>query len=579
MTLKRQHTKPKAQPVTDWIFIADKYAKDAVADKKGKYFGKRVRQAAQRYLDDKKKQGKRAFPYYLCPVESTKVCRFFELLPHVEGSWDSENIKLEPWQVFILVNLFGWRRLSDGFRRFDTAYIEVARKNGKSVFASGIALYCLCCEGELGPQVKCAATTGSQARIVFNVAKAMVQRVAALREAFRLEGFVNVITCFANGGNMVPINAKASTQDGLNPHCTIMDELHAHKSRELFDVLKSARGARRNPLSVYITTAGYNILGVCYEQHKFTAQIMDKIIVADHYFGIIFSIDELDDPLNEAVWRKANPGWDRMNQKEFRSYALEARHSTEAMFEFKTKRLNVWTTAKNGFINIIKWQQAKHAIDLNRLKDLPCWGAFDLAAVSDLNAFVLVWLDGDTVYVWARFYLPEDAIDPRTEKNGIPYRTWVEKGFIQTTPGNVTDYGYIQKDIEAALKEFKIKSIAYDPWQAQDMANRLMAEGAPMIEFRQGTSSYNAPMREVERLVLSLKLAHGNNPVLTWNASNVVARRDVNENIAPNKKESFEKIDGFVAMTMAVGIMMRNEGGMVEGESVYATRGIVEVSV
>lgn len=563
---------------TDWIGIAKKYAETAAKDTKNLKHCRWVVGAAQRFLDDLKKRDKKKFPFYLCPIESAKVCNFFQLLPHIEGNWETKTLILEPWQVFILVNIFGWRRYSDGRRRFDTVYLEVARKNAKSTFASGIGLYCLMCEEEIGPQVKCAATTGDQARIVFEVAKKMVEKTPKMIQHFKLSAFTNVIACYKSGGNFKPINAKSSTQDGLNPHCSIIDELHAHQKRDLFDVLRSARGARKNPLSFYITTAGYNTLGVCFEQHNFSKKILQNLITADHYFCIIFTLDENDDPLDETKWVKANPNLNVSVQlKEMQDYAIEAYNSPETMSEFKTKRLNVWTTAKNGYISIPHWKLCDAPVDLDILKNVPCWGAFDLASVSDLNAFMLAWKLDDIIYTWGRFYLPEDVVMGRTEKNGIPYKTWVEQGYIQPTPGNVTDYAYIEKDILDCMERFNVRCVAYDPWNATDIAQRLAAEEVPVIEFRQGPQSYNAPMREIERVVLSKKFAHGGNPVLAWNASNVVARRDVNTNLAPDKKNSFEKIDGYVALAMAIGLMIKNENGQTEGASVYDQRGLIEI--
>lgn len=568
-----------AQLSNKWSIRAAQYAEAAIADKKQSKFCKYVRLAAKRFVSDLQKQKTINFPYYYDQNEAARACEFFSLLPHVEGSWDSPTVVLEDWQVFIICNIFGWRRVSDGRRRFDTVYIEVPRKNGKSFFASGIALFCLCMEGEKGPQIKCAATTGDQARIVFDVAKAMVNALPKLRAAFDVQAFKDTIACYKSGGNIKPINAKASTQDGLNPHCSILDELHAHKTRDLFDVLKSARGARKNPLSLYITTAGYNTLGVCYEQHKFLKKILEAVITADHYFGVIFTIDERDDPLDENVWQKANPNWRVINQTELKNYAIEARNSPEMMAEFKTKRLNVWTTAKNGHINIIKWQKCDAAVDLESLKSVPCWGGFDLASTSDLTALALIWKHEERVKCFLKFWLPEEVIEGRSEKNGIPYKHWADLGLITATPGAVTDYQFIEEEIYSLMNEFKIKCFAYDPWNSRDLVNRLMQKNVPLIEFRQGPASFNNPMREIDRLYIGKTLDHGGNPVLTWNASNLITRKDANGNLAPDKKNSSEKIDGYVALAMACGIMMANVGDQLEGESVYEDRGIVEIEI
>jgi phage terminase large subunit-like protein len=260
--------------------------------------------------------------------------------------WDTPTIRLEPPQVFILAVIFGWRRRSDGLRRFSSVYIEMARKGAKSTLTAGVALYCLCCEDEPGAQIIVGATTGEQAGKVFNPAKRMVEKTAALREAFGLEAWARSVTCAASGGFIQPINAKGKTQDGWNPHVGILDELHAHPDRSLFDVITSAFGARRNPLRWVITTAGYNTNGVCYEQRTYVAKILEGVVEADHYFGIVFSVDEADDPFDERAWIKANPMLGvTPTLKSMQTEAADAKASPAAEGEFKTKRLNLWLNA------------------------------------------------------------------------------------------------------------------------------------------------------------------------------------------------------------------------------------------
>ena len=279
----RRTTKAPAQvpaapaPARDYVAEAVAHARAAV---EGTRVAGRLEVAAcRRFLRDIERANVETCPFYFDEVEAAKPCAFAENLPHVEGHWEKGDgrLVLEPWQCFILVNVFGFRRRSDGLRRYNTAYIEVARKNGKSALSAVVALYCLTCEQEVGPKVYCAATTGDQARIVFDVAKKMTERTTPLREYFGIEPYAHVLYCGANGGSLQAINAKASTQDGLNPHLSIIDELHAHKDRALFDVLRSARGARKNPLSWYITTAGYNLESVAYEQRELVVKILDGI--------------------------------------------------------------------------------------------------------------------------------------------------------------------------------------------------------------------------------------------------------------------------------------------------------------
>lgn len=573
--------------------IANKYAREAAADKRHKKYCKWVRLAAQRHLDDLKKSNRRSFAYRFDEWHAADICGFIEKLPHIEGKWETPHIVLEPAQIFILALMFGWRRKEDGLRRFTTAYIELARKNAKSTLAAGVALYCLTCEGEVGPQIIIGATTGEQAQKVFRPAKQMVERTPPLREAFGLEALAKSIPCYQNSGFIQTINAKSSTQDGWNPHVGVLDELHAHKDRGLYDVIRSAFGARRNPLLWIITTAGYDVTGVCYEQRTLVTKILQGVVRAEHYFGIIYTLDEGDDEFDPAVWIKANPLLGKSVQlNDLKGYAAEAKASPDSHGEFLTKRLNVWTRAKKGHVNVRKWQKCDGQVILDDLVSIPCWGALDVGAVSDMTAFRLVWelplkagqkvpTDAEgkplgsirgRVQTWGRFYLPEQTVVPRTERGNVPYQTWAKEGKLVVTPGEVTDYAYIERDISWALSTFKVQGIAFDPWNARDIANRLLDDNAPMIEFRQGIPSFNGPMKELDRLYVSGRLDHDGDEILAWNASNIVARKDVNENIAPDRLNSQEKIDGYVTLVMALGLMIGNKQ---EGQGFTATHGVV----
>lgn len=562
---------------TDWARRCNEYAKRGSADKSGKTVGKWVRLACDRHLNDLKRQRSPKFPYHFDESEVARACIFFSNLPHVEGNWDTDSIVLEDWQIFIIGSIYGWRR-ENGTRRFHNVYEEVARKNAKSTMAAGIGLYCLGFEGEKGAQVKCAATTGKQARIVFNTAKAMVDRRPKLKKLLQMVTSMYAIACHLVGGNMEPINAKASSQEGLNPHCAIIDELHLHKSRKLWDTLRAARGARKNPLTFAITTAGDDTHGVCFEQRLLVTKILQGVIEAEHYFGIIFTLDDDDDPFDERTWVKANPNMGAsISLTEMQEYAKEAAASPASAGEFKTKRLNIWTTARDGYLNVEKFKACAGKIDLAALQDVPCWAGLDLASTNDMASFRLAWKVDGKYITYGHFYLPEAAVGPRTERSGAPYSQWVEEGHITITPGPVTDFAYIEKDIRTALSEFNIQAIAYDPWEATYIVTRLLEDGAPMVEFRQGPKSYNAPMKEIDRAYLAGNFTHEGNPVLVWNASNLVARPDVNQNIAPDKKNSFEKIDGIVALYEAVGIMLAGEAPD-SGISVYEQRGLAEIA-
>lgn len=548
----------KFQPTehyNNYAQVAYEWAMKVSKARRGEPYCTFVRQACKRHLKDLTRSEKDPdYPYIFDAWSANDVCDFIEKLPHVEGQWDSESITLEPSQVFILTTIFGWRRKSDQKRRFTSVYIEMARKGAKSTLTGGVALYCLTCEGEVGPQILVGATTGEQAMKVFKPAKSMVDKTPDLREAFQLETFVRSITCNTNGGYIQTLNAKSSTQDGHNPHMGILDELHAHKDRGLYDVIKSAFGSRKNPLMWVITTAGYNVDGVCYEQRKLVAKVLEGLVEADHYFGIIFTLDEGDDPLDEKVWPKANPMLGITPTIEsMRSYASEAVASPESMGEFRTKRLNVWTTAKGAWLNLEHWRRNSKVPDYDSLVEHRCTAGLDLASTSDISALVLTWIREARLNILCRFWLPEDVITERTEKANVPYKLWHEQGWLKSTPGNVTDYDFIEQDIYRLMDAYNIQQIGFDPWNATTLVNRLVENGVPMVQMRQGPKTFNAPMRELERMLKSGAVLHGDNPVLSWMASNVVARRDANDNLAPDRKNSQEKIDGIVALLMAIG--------------------------
>lgn len=571
---------PKHKPTDharNYCQVAYEFALEAARDVKGKKHCRWVQLAAKRHLEDLKRKG---WAYWFSEWHGNDVCDFIEKLPHVEGKWETLTIRLEPPQIFILVNIFGWRR--GDYRRFSSTYIEMARKGAKSTVTSGVALYCLTCEDEPGPQVIIGATTSEQAGKVFNPAKNMVKQTPDLREAFGLTAWSRSITCEDSGGYIQTINSKASTQDGWNPHVGILDELHAHKDRGLYDVIRSAFGSRRNPLMWCITTAGYILDGVCYEQRTLVTKILEGFVEADHYFGIIFTLDlerdgdptKGDDPLDPRVWVKANPMLGITPTLEsMESFAKEAIASPDSMGEFQTKRLNIWTSAKGGWINTISWKKCNGPIDILKLRSVPAYGGLDLASVSDITAWVIAWILDDWLYCRCRFYLPEDTVEPRTKKANLPYQQWVKAGYLTVTPGNITDYDFVKRDIKEDMSAFNIKEIGYDSWNATQTANDLINDGAPLVEMIQGPKTFHPAMQELERRIKSGRFSHGDNPVLSWMASNIVARRDANRNMAPDKKNSQEKIDGIVSLLMALGRAILH----VEKRSKYETEGLIVV--
>ncbi|TAA25402.1 terminase large subunit [Pseudoxanthomonas winnipegensis] len=546
----------------DYVAIATAYAEEAVADKGGKNFGKLVRLAAKRFLADLKRAKRKRGPFVFDEWHACDPCDFIEKLPHVEGKWARPEIELHRSHVFFVVQLFGFRN-HDGTRRFTSALFAVARKNAKSTLAAAILLYCQCCEQEEGAQVISAATTGSQARIIFNVAKRMAEKTPDLREAFGLECWANAISRVETGATFKPINAKASTQDGLNPSHVGLDEIHAHKSADLLNVLTSAAGARSNPLWLYTTTEGYTNPGPWGELRQFAKQVLSGILgdSADHFLVVFFAVDDEDDEFNEAAWAKANPLMDANPHllKAIRKEAVEAKQMPSKLAEFKIKRLNRPASSANSWIDLTKWQRCGGPVDLEWLEGKPCWGGFDLASTLDLTSWRLVWKVDGIYYTWGRRFVPAEAIRARTERGTVPYAGWVAAGLIEETEGEVTDYAVVEQRMRADIERFQPQLVAYDRWNAQEISQRMLADGLPLIEFGQTTKNFHPAMTELQRAYIGKLIQHGNDPVLNWCASNMLALKDGNLNMKPDKKKSPDKIDDMVALLMALGVSITPE--------------------
>lgn len=569
----------------DYARVAANYAKRVVGGRETA--GQFERLACERFLADleQSKKEKRKKPenrvFWFDRWCANDACDFLEKLQHVKGRWDNPYIVLEPPQIFIVVNLFGFRVVRRGLdvRRFTDAYIEVARKNAKSTLLAGIQLYCLCCEDELGPEIYSAATTGAQARIVFDVAKAMISKDADLREAFALEVLANSIVCNLNGGFWHPINSKASTQDGLNPHGAGIDELHAHKDRSLHDVIKSAMGARTGPLFVRISTAGYIIDGVCYEQRQLVSKVLQGVIRLDHYFGIIFTIDRDDDPFDEKVWRKANPLLGvSVTIEDMRAYAEEAKASPQTEGEFKTKRLNMWLNAASALIPMAQWDACEDKdMRLEDFKGCEFRLGGDLADFDDIASLVLA-VEKDGVEHWFDFhFLPKELVKERAHTVTDHYLAWAKQGYLILTDGDWIDEAHIERFIRdlmdtyglIASEEPKVRLDQYG--SAIAMAGRLVNDGYPVEIYKKTAANYTNPTKQLLARLKVRRFKHTGNPCLRWMASNVVGDFRTDGSVLPKKetKNSKNKIDGIDAGLQALSFLSEANAE----ESVYTTRG------
>ena len=513
-----------------------------------------VKFACLRQKQDLERKKSSKFPYHFDRKRANKPCKFIECLCHVKGPTAGECIHLEDWQCFIITTIFGWVD-DNGYRRFSQAYIEVGRGNGKSTFCSGIGLYMLCADGELGADIYSFATTRDQARIVFDDALAMARGNKDLQRYYGLTPLNNSMVIIGTNSKFLPKSADAGTLDGLNTHLGIIDELHAHKTRKVYDVVNSSTSKRSQSLIFTITTAGYILDGICMERRRTVGHVLDGSVIDEALFGIIYTIDEDDDWQSEIALRKANPNWCvSVNPKQIMSELISAKLNTSAQKEYLTKHLDVWVNSDHQWL---KMEHYRQCID-SSLKESDFYGEYaiyglDLASKLDISALIrLHWREIDGVihyYVFPYFYLPADAVH---SSDNSQYEGWAKDEYIQTTDGPITDLNALQEWIAEDVKQYSVLSVAYDPMQATQMSQNLLGDGVPMVELAQNLKNMSEPMKQVQALIYTGRLHIADNPVMHWMASNVVCHTDAKENIYPRKEKVQNKIDGMVALIMAI---------------------------
>jgi len=552
------------------LHTAEQYVEDVLSGKilAGEY----IIQACQRHKDDIATGHERGIVHD--PESAQHAIDFFQFLHHSKGEWAGEVFELSPWQEFILWSLFGWKR-EDGLRRFRTAYVEVPRKNGKSTFASGIGLYMFFADGEPGAEVYTAATKRDQARITHGEAERMVKASPMLKS--RIGIVRDNLHVVDTASKFMPLGADADTMDGLNVHGAILVEVHAMKNRLVVDVMETATGARRQPLIFEITTAGHDRLSVCWEHHDYVIKILEGSLQDDTFFGYIAAIDEDDDWTDPAVWAKANPNWGiSAKADDIERKATKAKEIITAQNNFLRLHLNVWTEQETRWLDMLKWNECPTNSSLAILRGKRCFVGLDLSTKIDMTAAAFLVPPAESKGIWhllMKYYMPKDNIRDRVNRDRIPYDAWVQQGYVSATPGNVIDYNYIRQDIAKMAEELNIHEIGFDPWNATQTGVQLQEDGFQVVEMRQGHKTMAEPTKELEALVKSARLDHGGCPVLRWMASNVVVREDSNLNFMPDKSKSSEKIDGIVALLMALGRAIIT----IESESVYSTQGIMMV--
>lgn len=512
--------------------------------------------AAERQLADLQREPSADWPWVFDEARAARPCEFLSLLPHIKGKWARERrlIELEPWQCFIIATVYGWVHRETGLRRFLEVYEEIARKNAKSTKGSGLLLFMLAADGEHGAECYTAATTRDQARIVFDDAKAMAERTPDLRTYLGVAIMQHSLTVAHTSSKAAPLAAEGSTLDGLNVHFALLDELHAHKTRAVYDVIDTARGAREQSLLWTITTAGTDRSGICYERRTHVTKVLDKVIVDERTFGIIYTIDDNDDPFDPAVWPKANPNYGKsVLPDDLAAAAVKAQNTPSALNNFLTKRLNVWVNGgESPWIAMKAWDACQDkSLQLTDFAGEKCWAGLDLAQKKDFAALCLAFFRDGIWYVFIRLYLNELAVQ---ESGNAHLSGWARAGYVQVTDGDITDFDVLAEDMRRDCRMFDMQEIAFDPALSMYFAGKLIEEGLPLVEITQRALFFTPPLLQTENLVLEKKLRHDGNPVMSWMVSNLVVKvSKFNELRAPTKERPENKIDGPMAMLMALG--------------------------
>jgi phage terminase large subunit-like protein len=526
--------------------------------------GNLVKLACERHFRDIEQAAKKGLVWR--PDIALHAIRFHRFCCHSKGEWAGQRINPEPWQQFVHGSAFGWLR-HDGLRRFRIIYEEIGRKNGKSTSAATVALQMLVADNEPGADVYSAATKKDQAKIVFDEARRMVLRSAELQQQVNV--FRASLAVDRTLSSFQPLSADERTLDGLNPHAIVIDELHKHKSRAVFDVMDTAMGSRRQPLMWIITTAGDDNPETVYAQERAYAEnVMLGNFEDDEWFVYIATLDAHDRWDDPSVWIKANPNLGvSVKQSDLARQCRAAKFNPAKQMEFKRLRLNLRTASATQLISGELWDEnTLGAFDPAQLHGRRCFCGLDIASKIDLAAWIKLFepVEGDERWrVVARFWMPQDTVEEKADRDQVQYRRWIDAGLIEPTAGNIIDHNEIQAAVMEDFRLHDIAAAAYDPWNATQLAVKLLQEGVPMQEFVQGLRSYTAPTKELMAMLLSNKLDHGGNPVLRWMALNMRVETDKNENQMPTKKKSTGRIDGMTGLIMAIGKSMAEDtGGM-----------------
>jgi phage terminase large subunit-like protein len=531
--------------------------------------GRPVRLACERHLRDLKRKD-----LAWRPEKAADVFDFFRTLLTLE---DGSPFALLPFQQFIIGCVFGWYA-SDGTRRFRTAYVETGKGSGKTPLAAGVGLYGLIGDGEPAPEIYSAATDREQAKIAWRDAARMVEGEAELKELVSVQ--VGSLTIPSKSATFRPVSSEHKGLDGLRPHIGLVDELHEHPTGLVVDKIRAGIKRRRNALIFEITNSGWDRTSVCWAHHGYSLRVLEGTLANDSWFAYVAALDEGDDWADPKVWLKANPGMEAGLPPA--KYLAEQVREAQGMpsKENIVRRLNFcqWTEQNERWLPMPMWDQSGQPFsEAEVFAGRTLYAGLDLGSTSDMTALTL-WCPDEDGGGWAtwRFWVPEDAVEERQRRGLTDYADWVKAGHLKTTPGNVTDYDFIEHEVLELFRAHDIRALAFDRWNSTQVVVHLRDElGDRVVEFGQGFASMSGPSKELERLVMGRLLRHGGNPVARWMAGNVCAKTDPAGNIKPDKERSAEKIDGIVTLVMSLGVAQ--VATVPAGPSVYESRGLAVI--
>ena len=509
--------------------------------------------------------------------KAQRVVRFIEALRHTKGEFHGQPFHLLPWQEKIIRDVFGTVRDDDPtMRQYTTAYIEIPKKNGKSELGAAIALNMLINDDEWKAEVYSCASDRQQAAIVFDVAVDMVRQSPALMKRVKIIPSTRRMIYQPTGSIYQVLSSEVATKHGLNVSACIFDELHTQPTRALYDVMTQGSGdARRQPLWFFLTTAGTDRNSICWEVHQKALDILEGRKNDPRFYPVLFGLPDEADWTSEKNWYRANPSLDHtITIDKVRDAFRKAQETPADENQFRQLRLNQWVKQSVRWMPMDKWDECGGVVDPYALEGRACYAGLDLSSTSDLTALVLVFppTSEDEPYITLPFFwLPEETLSLRVRRDHVPYDQWAKRGYIQTTEGNVVHYGFIERFICELGERYDIREIAHDRWNATMMVQTLEDDGFTMVPFGQGFKDMSPPTKELMRIVLEHKLCHGGHPVLRWNMDNAFVRTDPAGNLKLDKEKSTEKVDGAVALVMALDRAMKNQGG----DSVYNHRGLL----